>query len=334
MLTPRSSLARVSDIQLVAPTLDDSDRITLLINRSEAFDGVPRILDSDELREELEAPNIDLQRDGRLVVVDGELVAWVLVDHTPSGEVQERAIIGGNVDPAHRGRCIGRTLMSWALEHATNQLARIDNDLPKYIRVYGYEQITDLHHLLTRMGLTQVRWFEELLMPLDLRPGVIHPGLDEAHGVSIIPWPAERCEELRTVKNTAFADHWGSTPNSVGDWDSRVNGFGSLLDLSFAAIDESGALVGLCLNRHFPADEALSGRRDGWIDTLGTLKEWRGRGIASSLVRRSLEAFAGAEFTHAAIGVDSASPTGASRLYRALGFELQHRVIVSEIRVA
>lgn len=316
-------------IELVAPTLDDCERLTLLTNRAETFDCIPRVLSSAEMREELERPSIDLQRDARMAIVDGELAGWVLVDHSPTGVRQEKAFINGVVDPLHRGAGIGRTMMTWGLGLATDRLGEIDNDLPKYIRVFAYEQIGDLHRMLARLGFQPVRWFEDLLMPLASRPPVAEPD-----GVSIVAWPADRSEELRTVKNVAFEDHWGSTPVSVDEWVNWVGGFGRRLDLSFAAIDvATGDFVGHCLNAHYSEDEALLGRRDGWIDSLGTLREWRGRGVASSMIAHSLDVFASAGFTHASIGVDSANPTGASRLYRNIGFELQHRIIASELRV-
>lgn len=316
-------------IELVPAAIDDTERITQLINASEAFDGVPRVLDADELREELEAPNVDLSRDSRLAMTNsGELVGWVLVDHTPASDAQERVFLGGTVLPAHRGHGVGRTLMDWAVPIARARLEAIDTEQSKYIRVYAYEQIEDLQRLLARYGFASVRWFEELLMPLGARPTPTTPA-----GVTIIPWPVDRQEETRTVKNTAFADHWGSSPANEAIWDQRVNGFGTRLDVSFAATDDTGALIGVCLNGCFPADEALTGRRDAWVDTVGTLSAWRGKGVASSLIAHSLAAFAEADFTHSAIAVDSSSPTGASRLYRSLGYELQHRQVVGEIQV-
>jgi ribosomal protein S18 acetylase RimI-like enzyme len=92
--------------------------------------------------------------------------------------------------------------------------------------------------------------------------------------------------------------------------------------------------VGACLNHRYEADDAVHGRREGWIMSLSTLPQWRGRGIASALIERSLHTFAGAGLTHAAIGVDGDSPTGAARLYRSLGFEPLRRSITSQIEVA
>ena len=133
------------------------------------------------------------------------------------------------------------------------------------------------------------------------------------------------------MKNAAFADHWGSTPTSEHHWGQMTTGYGARLDLSFVALDDDGAVVGHCLCKRFEADDELIGRSDGWVDSLGTLREWRGRGVASGLIAHALHAFAAAGLTHASIGVDSENPTGAARLYRGLGFEPRTRRITYEI---
>jgi len=61
---------------------------------------------------------------------------------------------------------------------------------------------------------------------------------------------------------------------------------------------------------------------------------WRGRGVASALVVRSLQAFEAAGLSHAALGVDGDNPTGAAHLYRSLGFEPHRRSVTYEIAVA
>jgi hypothetical protein len=48
--------------------------------------------------------------------------------------------------------------------------------------------------------------------------------------------------------------------------------------------------------------------------SLGTEPDYRNRGIASALVLASCRSFAEADFSHAALGVDSANPNGAYRI--------------------
>jgi ribosomal protein S18 acetylase RimI-like enzyme len=55
--------------------------------------------------------------------------------------------------------------------------------------------------------------------------------------------------------------------------------------------------------------------------------------VASALIAASLKTFATAGFTHAMLGVDADNPTGAHRLYKALGFERERRSITHQIEV-
>ncbi len=314
-------------------TLDDVDALLDLINACEHDDGAWRVLELEELVEELGEPHIDLARDMRVVDgADGRLLGWARADHRPSGEIAERAQLMGGVDPQHRGQGIGRALIEWSLDQAVQRLLAIDNELPKFVRVYSSVELTDAHRLVARFGLTEVRWFDELLMPLDRRPSFIEPS-----SVAIVAWPRGSAgdELTRQVKNTAFLDHWGSVPTAPAEWHHFLYGYGSRLDLSFVAIDrQTDEMVAICHCGHYPADEAVLGRRDGWIQTLGTLPNARGQGIGSALICRALQAFAEANLTHASIGVDSDNPSGASRLYRSLGFQPSRREVAAELHLA
>ena len=92
-------------------------------------------------------------------------------------------------------------------------------------------------------------------------------------------------------------------------------------------------MVGVCRNGHFPGDEAVTGRRDGWIMSVSVIRSHRKRGIASALIVASLEAFKRAGLTHSALGVDSENRTGAYRLYERLGYRAVNRSVVYERRL-
>lgn len=316
---------------------DEIQLLGSLIREIEAFDGVPRVYDDDELRDDLDSPEVDIARDIRVARRAGRIVGWVRVGHQPrdaddddragGGDTHERAFLFGGVAPAQRTTGVGRVLMSWAVAAAETRLRALDTTAPRVMRAYGGEQVDATRRLLARFGFAPARFFDELLMPLSEAPALA-PRRD---GVEIVSWPVERSEELRLVKNQAFTDHWGSAPTDAAGWEAWMTGVGTRLDLSVAAVDTAtGQLVGHCLAAHYPADEALLGRRDGWIQNLGVLRAWRSRGLASSMIGESLRRFAAVGFTHAAIGVDSDNPSGAHRLYRSLGFEPSHREVAYE----
>lgn len=320
-------------LRLVPAQAIDIERLCALHNRSEAYDGVPRVLQVEELREELDDETIVLASDVRIAEFEGEAVGYVYTAHMPSDVRLEKCMVFGQVAPDWRGRGIGTALLTWGTERARQQLATSTNDLPKFIRVDTYAFIESACRLHARMGFVPERWFEELLRPLgDL------PAQAEVGGIDVVDWPVAsdgRDDEIRFVKNTAFADHWASSPTSAEQWAHHVRGFGARPDLSVVAVErDSGRIVGLSLNHRYVADDDLIGRRDGWVSTLATLAEWRGRGVASALIVASLHRFAAAGLTHASIGVDSDSPTGAGRLYRSLGFAPLMRSVASQIQVS
>lgn len=322
-------MMRMPEISLQPVTARVFGAVLALHQRSEAFDGVPRVMQLEEIHEIFDDDEVVLVTDTRIATVADTLVGYAYTLHLPSDVALERAYIFGQVDPAHRGIGVGRALMQWAVPRAREQLLSSGNDLPKFIRTDAYDYVTSAHHLFDRLGLEPVRYFEELLRPLSLPL----PEL-QVRGARVEPWPVDRDDELRAVKNASFADHWGSTPVSAEQFEQRMGAFGMRLDLSRVAVDEvSGGIVGFCLAARYPDDDDLIGRRDGWIDNVGTLREWRGRGVASALMVASMQAFVANALTHASLTVDSASPTGASRLYRALGFEIEQRSITHERQV-
>ena len=316
-------------IQLRPAALADLPDMCALTNRAEAAAGVPRVQTVEELQEELDVPYIDLGLDTRVALHDDELVGLAWIWNPPSDDAEERAHLVGEVDPARRGLGIGRALLEWSVDRAEERLRGRSNDLPKYVRVDAYEWLEANHRLYARFGFAPVRWFADLLRPLAPRPVVPVPD-----GIAIEPWPNDRAEEIRLVRNQAFADHWGSTPVDADRWDRSVHGHGSRLDLSAIAVDTAtGEVVALCLNAAYPEDDEVTGRREAWIGILGTARAWRHRGVASALIAWSVAAFDDAGFSHAALGVDTDNPTGAARLYRDLGFEPMRRSVTHQIQL-
>jgi GNAT superfamily N-acetyltransferase len=308
-------------MELRAMTAQDVPAVVDLINRSYRHEGVPMAKQAQEFVDELAADSVSYDDDVRVAVVDGRIAGWTHTLLLPSDVREVRCYVFGEVDPAHLGQGIGSALLEWAERRGRAQLLGLGTTLPRYLRADAYDFQVERDALIREHGFTPVRWFEEMLRPLtDLPPVLPVPG------IRLEPWPGATGDgELLAARTAAFADHWGSTPISEQAWAFHVRGFGARPDLSLVARDlESGGVAGFCLNHRYEEDDEVVGRRDGWIETLGTLRQYRGRGIATALLARSLELFAGAGLSHAMIAVDGDSPTGAGRLYRSVGFERSH----------
>ena len=326
---PHAQAVAVTSFDLRPVRPEDMEAIAVLVDRAQHHDGLPRVLTAAQLEEELEVPFVELASDTRVAVVDDEVAGWSWVWNPPAERRQDRAYLFGAVDPGYRGRGIGRTLLGWALRRATERQQGRTHALPRYIRVDAFESMEADHHLFSRLGFLPARWFDELIQGVDDPPRVIVPP-----GITLVSWPGDRDDEIRGLRNDAFADHWGSTPLDAGMWHAAVRGHGARPDLSVVAVDAAtGLVVGLCLNHAYPEDDDLTGRREAWIEHLATAKPERGRGLASAMIAWSLGAFHANGFTHAGIVVDADNPTGAARLYRKLGFESLRRSITYEIEV-
>lgn len=310
-----------------ALTISDVPELTGLMNSFERFWDVPIATSQGQVEDDLTAPFIDLALDTRGYWLDDTLVAYGLVWHRPSGERQERAYLQGMVDPGLRGQGIGRHLIAWEMERAREWLSGCDPTLPWYIRADEWEWIEDAHRLYRRFGLEPVRYIKEMIRPLD-RPIEV----DSIDGVRIVPWDRTLDEEARATLNKAFADHWGSTPSDAASFQHRLEADGTRIDLSFLAV-AGDEVVGVCLNGFYPDDESVTGRREGWVMALGVDRAWRGRGLASSLLTTSFNAFVDSGLTHSMIGVDAENPTGAFRVYEKMGYEVLHGTVTSELTV-
>lgn len=298
-----------------------------IAQRAEEADGFPFRSSESELGFRLFPSEGDAARDTRVFEVDGTPVAFGVVEFSAEDGDHRRAVLYGEVDPPHRGRGIGRELLAWQLDRATERIGGADQPRPAFARVYRGADEPKADRLMARFGLAPVRWFEDLLRPLE-PPLVVAP----PDGVEILAWDQDRTDELLAVCNAAFADHWGSVPLSTAQWRDLLTADEHRPDLSVMATAD-GAIIGLSRNEFYAQDEQLSGRRDGWIAQLATLREWRGRGVASALIAASLDRFRDAGFNHAMLGVDRENLSGAAGLYRRLGFEPTYQSVCYERRV-
>ena len=200
--------------------------------------------------------------------------------------------------------------------------------LPKYLRTDVSQQNESAARLFARFQMKAVRFEEDLIRDL-----VNLPEENKNPKYSIVPWDSARNEEARSVKNLAFQDHWGSTPNSSELWLQMVNGSTARLDHSFFAVNQQQEIVGLLLTHRYESDDELLGKRIGWIDKLATLAEHRKQSIAKNLIAHALHSYKKDGLTHAALSVDTQNPTGAYGLYASLGFELYRGTVTFERQI-
>lgn len=293
----------------------DYDRLAALFTEVSIADGRPVNQVGEEIREDFESRPVDLASHTFSAWDDEQLIGASYAYHVRSEERQECCYVFGSVHPAFRGRGVGRRLFRDASSVAERLLKESSSSAPKMIRTDASGTNVSAMRLYEREGMHPVRYFADLHRPLDAVP---EPSNDT--GFRVVPWDAGRSEEIRTVKNLAFRDHWGSSPVAQEHWEIQAAGFGARPDLSYLALSPDDDVVGYLLTHRYENDDSLLGARYAWVDNIGTVAEWRGRGVASALLATALACYRNEGMEFAAIDVDSDNPTGAYRLYESLGF--------------
>lgn len=307
---------------------DDAATVTDLAERISVRDHPTWSESLDEIREELGHSWVDPGRDGMLAIdADGTAVAWGLTVAPPNPESLVRVILFGGVDAAHRGRGIGRRLMAWQHDRAREMLAASDLALPAWVLSYAADRAPEHGRLLQRLGFEPARYFTTL--EADLAEPT--PAVPVPEGVQVVPFDERLSEAVRAAKNAAFADHWGSQPASREGWESMQSLASFRRDLSRVALAD-GEVVGFVVTEVNEDDWERQGSRSGYIGLVGTVRAWRGRGLASALLGEVLSAYRGALLERAVLDVDADNPTGALGVYTRLGFaptarDVSYRVV-------
>jgi mycothiol synthase len=219
----------------------------------------------------------------------GELVAAAGLAHDADGGMTAM----GMVHPSFRSLGLGAELIEWAREQA--------DGTPVRIAVEALSPTAD--QLLREHGLVQT--FAETVMRHDLKD---IPRVKKPAGVRTIAFGDESATAFHTAYVRSFADRPGFPDPSESEWLTWLREDHEFRpDLSRVALDDDGEPVGFVTISHH------------WIDQVGVVPQWRGRGLGAHLTARSLTAIAdgGAQEVWLAVNVDN--PT-ARALYERLGF--------------
>ncbi|GIL35965.1 N-acetyltransferase [Phycicoccus sp. DTK01] len=198
----------------------------------------------------------------------------------------------GLVRPSARHTGLGEQLAAWCTQRSGGVLTRVV--------VETTSAGTD--DFLGALGLR--RTFAEHVMrhDLDAVPLVRRP-----RGTKALAWSEDTAPLFHRAYRASFADRPGFPDTPLEEWVGELTedpGFRP--DRSRVVLDADARVAGFV---------TLS---DCWLDQVGVVPAWRGRGLGAHLVARSLRALArgGCEEAWLAVNVDNP----AHRLYERLGF--------------
>jgi mycothiol synthase len=279
----------------------DAEDVAALIRAYDEAHGVPPDTSADDLRRQWE--EVELERDSWLFELDGRLAGYACV----YGRGAEHLTIDGYVRPDFTGRGLGRQILRLGEERARERGATRVDDATLHADVRG-------RALLEDDGYVFVRAFLRMEIELDEPPA--EPPVPD--GLRLVALTEADDPAVHAALEEAFADHWQHTPISYEAWLRRNEGSDRSL---WFAVKDGDELAGVSLNER-------ERHGSGWIDSLGTRRAWRGRGVAHALLLASFAEFRRRGERVVRLAVDASNPTGAVRVYERVGMRAAWRADV------
>jgi mycothiol synthase len=286
-----------------APTPDDLDGVAEIL----LADAQQSALDADFLRDQWSRAGFELASDAWVVVRGDEIVGYGQARREEPSVVES----WGVVHPGHRGRGLGTWLLDRIQQRASQLLAGVPD--PRFRHAVNADDRAAAA-LLHAGGLRPLRhfWHMQVDLAAGFEPGPTPEGI-QIGGID----PGVQLAAVHAVLDEAFADHWGHHRESFDRWAQEQTGSPGYDPTLWLLATEAGAPVG--------ALTATAAADHGWVDQLGVLAPWRGRGIARALLLRSFATFAHRGLRRVLLNVDAENPTGATRLYEGVGMRVVHR---------
>jgi mycothiol synthase len=241
------------------------------------------------------------QGESRLVLDGDELVGYAFLQRR-----NERYDGDGYVHPQAFGRGIGTAIVDW-IEQRARDLGAPETRLA----VLGNDERAAC--LLRNRGFTPIRSFFRMVADLPEQP---LPSEWPA-GFAVAPLAAGEERLLWQLVEDAFADHWEHTHRPFEEWLAarRLEP-----ELTFVVrVNGDPAAAAICKREQFGM---------GWVEVLGTRREYRRRGLGEALLRHAFRELYARGARRVGLGVDAANPTGATRLYERVGMHVLYRADV------
>lgn len=264
---------------------------------------------ADDVAHMLSVSSVD--RDASALLLDGDAVAGLLI--VEKDPFEGATGIDVYTMPWPQTRQLRADALQLGLEAARRHRADAGSSTWK-ARAGAPLEDTVFREAMADAGMVPARRFYR--MTIDATSPAIPaemPGLPE--GVEIVVRDDD--ETRRTIyelDRDAFREHWGWADYPYAEWIEHMTASPSYDPADWWLLTVDGTPAGICL-----LSESRAELGEGYVGVLGVLKEFRGRGLAQLLLRRSFVHYRDRGRTAIALGVDATNTTGAVALYEKVG---------------
>jgi mycothiol synthase len=294
------------------PREDEFDAILELMNAHQLAAFGEADVTAEELRLWLSAPNVDVERDIRLLERDGRLVGYVDVD--PTEDEPPKWWCDLKIDPRVDAAEAVAELVGWLEDRAGDGVLRIWTSA-KDARVVD---------AAARLGFAPAR--HSYRMEIDLAGDERKPVWPDGTSLRTVTDDDERL--VYDLVKEVWRDTSDPMDESFEDWahwTTKTAAYDPSLWFLALGGDE---VAGFSLCRQDQNDPDA-----GYVATLGVRRSWRRKGLGEALLLHSFGEFRRRGYSRATLGVDASSPTGATRLYERAGMRVYRETVFLERQV-
>ncbi len=304
-----------------------------LLAEAEKVDRTGEHYNEADLAEEMANPDLEPGKD-IVGAFDGDDLVGYFNVYARSGSVDLHKIhLDGVVRPDHRGRGLGTRMARLMRERASEVHAGRHPDLPALLALRGLSDNTAQADVLAEAGFVPGRW--SFVMRADLAD---LPENDSTvpDGLELRRYDDTYAAAMHAAHNAAFVDHPNFTTWSETMWKQWVTESRSFRPLlSFLVLDPArpGEVAAYLQTSEYDATFEMTGRREAYVGKVGTRREYRGRGLAGTLLAHALREYRAAGYDEASLDVDSENPSGALGIYERAGFVVARRFTDYELAI-
>lgn len=308
----------------------DLHALSNLIARIEARDNPPYRTALEEVEEMLSDASdwFGIAAFASRGMARGEMVAFMQMMVRDAGTIE--ILCQGGVDPRFRRIGLGGALVQWQTDSARYLLNLEEyRDLSGLVVTNVDPGNEELEDHLKGQGYHWSRTYYELRAELSDVPST--PDLGSY--LRIEEWGPQWEDPARRAANRLNEQEWGR-PLTEEQWLMGRTAF--VPEWSFVAVDSRGdrpKVAGFLLASRYEQDWAALGWKEGYIDQMGVLEDWRHAAVVDALIIATMQAQQRDGMERVGTGLGSANQSSALAVYESLGFRVvgQTRLYALEV---